>query len=214
MTISPYFRHDREESEQDLFNELSVESIQLSGVDVYYIPYTKTIDRILGESTLTSFESLITIEAYMPDGGETGGEGDIMTKFGFAQRDRMELVINRTRWQAEIAKKGLDILRPREGDLIFIGDITRPYRSQVNEMFEITHVDFGDSSWSFGKRFNYKISIASWQSNHERFNTGTKIDAVVNNDLLPDMADAINSAVDSTKAAILQPGKKSPLSNF
>ncbi len=214
MATSPYFRHDREDSEQSLFDDLSVETIQLAGVDVHYIPYTKSVDRILGESSLTTFDSLVTIEAFMPDGGNVSGEGEIMTKFGFAQRDRLEITINRGRWQAEVKRKGLDLVRPREGDLVFIGDINKPYKSQVNQMFEITHVEFGDSSWSFGKRFNYKIALASWMSSHERFSTGTKIDEVVANDIIPDMTDAINNAVQTTKQVIIQPGKKSPLSNI
>ncbi len=213
MTISQYFNHDKNIAEQELFDKLSIETIQLSGVDVSYIPYKKVVDKILGESVSTIFENVVQIEAFMLHGGEMDGEGELMSKFGFAQRDRMDLLLNKTRWDEVMSKSALKLLRPREGDLIFIGDIEKPYKSQVNQMFEITHVDFANSTWSFGKRFNYKISLASWMSSHEKFNTGTKLDDVVNNDILPDMQDAINEAVEKTKTSVIRP-VKSPLSNI
>lgn len=213
MTISQYFNHDKNIAEQELFDKLSIETIQLSGVDVSYIPYKKVVDKILGESVSTIFENVVQIEAFMLHGGEMDGEGELMSKFGFAQRDRMDLLLNKTRWDEVMSKSALKLLRPREGDLIFIGDIEKPYKSQVNQMFEITHVDFANSTWSFGKRFNYKISLASWMSSHEKFNTGTKLDDVVNNDILPDMQDAINGAVEKTKTSVIRP-VKSPLSNI
>ena len=214
MATSPYFNHAKNRGEQSLFEDLLIETIQLSGVDVYYLPATRDVtDPILGESVRTSFKKVVVIEAYMPDGGNPGGEGELMSKFGYAQRDTMDIIVSKKRFANQVEKAGLELGRPREGDLIFIGDIDAPYASQVNQFYEITYVSFSEAQWTFGKTFAYKISMSSYAPSHEKFETQGALDVIIP-DLMEDMEGAINNAVQETKQTLLRFDKRNPLSNI
>lgn len=47
------------------------------------------------------------------------GDGDILSKFGIQINDRMNLVVAKKRFVEEVTTFNSDIVRPREGDLIF-----------------------------------------------------------------------------------------------
>jgi len=215
MSTSPYFNHNKSKPEQSLHESLVIETIKMSGVDVYYLPARRDeIDEILGESLQTSFNKVVVIEAYMPDGGVTGGEGDIMAKFGLAHKDSIDIMMSKRRFTEQCAKVGVvGIPRPREGDLIFVGDINKPLMSQVNELFEITHVNFTENEWSFGKTFVYKVSMQSYTYSYEKFNTNTALDGVLP-DSVGELSVAINNAVQTTKQTLVRFDKKNPLSNI
>lgn len=214
MTVSPYFNHSRNRSEQDLYEDMVIESIQMSGMDVYYLPRTiEALDPILGESIRSVFNDVVKVEVYAPDAGNTGGEGELMAKFGYVQRDSLELIMAKRRFENQIKRAGLDLLRPREGDLIYIGDLDQPYASQMNQLFEITYVNFHEAQWSFGKTFAYKLNITSYEASHERFETASPLDAVVV-DVTGDMEGAINTAVQETKQTLLKFDARNPLANI
>lgn len=213
MATSPYFSHQAERNEQRLFDDLVVETIQLAGVDVYYLPAIRDeIDPILGESVRTTFRDIMPIEAYMPSGGVPSGDGEIMAKFGYAQRDTIEVVISKTRFRNASAKARLGLERPREGDLIFIGDIDQPYASQVNQFYEITYLGFTDALWNFGQTTAFKVTLTSYVRSHEKFETGGILDPIME-DISEDMEAAVNTAVKDTKATLLSFDKDNPLSN-
>lgn len=215
MATSPYFNHHKSKPEQSLHESLVIETIKLSGVDVYYLPATREeIDLILGESLITSFNQMVAIEVYMTDGGRLGGEGDIMSKFGLSQRDTLDVVMSKRRFVEQAAKIGLvGFSRPREGDLIFVGDIKSPLLSQVNELFEITHVTFEENAWSFGKTFTFKVTMSSYTHGYEKFNTATPLDSIMADNAGTEMAAAINNAVQTTKQTLVRFDKNNPLAN-
>jgi len=215
VSISKYFNHDKNESEQNLYESMVIETIKLSGVDVSYLPADREIiDPILEESVRTRFKDIVTIEAYMPDGGRQGGEGELMAKFGYARRETMQLVMSKRRFREETFKVfGKEWHRPREGDLIFVGDLDKPYTSQINEIYEITYVSFYEGIWSFGKTFAWKLDIAAYQFGHEEFGTGTELDAVMDGYAAKDITRAINEAVTTTKETFVAFDKNNPLGN-
>ena len=215
MTISPYLNHSKDKGEQDLFEDLLIETIQQSGFDAYYLPATRdVVDPILGESVRSSFKRVIPIEVYSPTGGAEGGDGELMAKFGYTQRNSLEVTMSKKRFRQQIELAGLNLPRPREGDLLFVGDIDAPYESQINEFFEITYVSFNEAQWTFGKTFAYKLSLASFAFSHEKFQTATPLDDIMaEKDSDTEMESAINSAVKSTKATLLAFDKKNPISN-
>lgn len=215
MTVSAYLNHSKDRAEQNLFEDLLIETIQHSGVDVYYLPASRDeIDPILGESIRTAFRKVVTVEAYSPTGSAEGGDGELMAKFGYAQRNTLEITMSKKRFRQQCEAVGLDFSRPREGDVIFMGDIDTPYGSQNNEFFEITYVGINDARWTFGKTFAFKISLTSFLFSHEKFETNTALDAIIDSagdDLVLDSA--INTAVKTTKATLLAFDKKNPISN-
>ena len=53
-------------TEQDLYEELIIEAMQIYGTDVYYIPRSYySIDTILNEDTLSKFEAAFKLEMYI-----------------------------------------------------------------------------------------------------------------------------------------------------
>lgn len=215
MAISPYFNHAKNQSEQDLFESMVVETIQLSGLDVYYIPAERLeVDPVLSEPVRTLFNKVVKIEAFMPNGGDVGADNEIMSKFGYVQRDAMSIVMAKRRFHEETLKElGSEWHRPREGDLIFIGDIDKPYASQVNVLFQINYVSFYEAVWTFGKTFAWKIDIAAYQFSHEEFDTDTLLDDIMGEATANDLDNAVNEAVRTTKSTLAAFDKDNPLGN-
>ena len=215
MTISAYLNHSKDRNEQNLFEDLLIETIQHSGMEAYYLPATRdVVDPILGESVRSSFKKVVTIEVYAPQGGVEGDDGELMAKFGYTQRNTMDVTMSKKRFRQQCEVAGLNLSRPREGDLLFIGDIDAPYASQINEFFEITYVSFNEAQWTFGKTFAYKLSLSSFAFSHEKFETATPLDDImVAAEDDTSLESAINTAVKTTKATLLAFDKKNPISN-
>jgi hypothetical protein len=122
MPRSVYFS-ERYRAEQNLLEDLLIESMKIMGHDVYYIP-RKIVkqDFILNEDVISTFDASFSIEMYVESVDGFEGDGDLMTKFGLEVRDQVTLVCSRRRWNALIGRHGYtnDAVRPREGDLIYL----------------------------------------------------------------------------------------------
>ena len=92
MATNTFFRQGSQ-SEQNLYESLFVEAIQMYGQDVYYLPRTvvSKID-LLGEPSQSQFNSYHPIEMYVDsvDGFEGG---DFFQKFGIEIRDSLKFVV-------------------------------------------------------------------------------------------------------------------------
>ena len=123
-------------SEQNLYEDLVIESLKIFGQDVYYIPRTLVNrDNILGEDPASSFDDAYLIEAYIENQDGFEGAGDLYQKFGLEIRDEANFIISKRQWEKLIGlyNNTLDsIERPKEGDLIFL--------PLSNSFFEITFV--------------------------------------------------------------------------
>lgn len=172
MTISKYFDWTNRNSEQELFNDLVIEHIQMYGYEIYYLPRSViTQDDILGEDIRTIFNKVYKIEALMPDAGNFGGDQNIMSKFGFRLNATAEFMIAKKRF----FDLGIpNYLRPQEGDLIWIGDVDEPMASFPNVLFEINQVWYDWPGFQFGKQYVYKLVCESFTFSWERFRTGLK----------------------------------------
>jgi len=210
MATNKYFNRLKQTSEQDLFEDMVIESIQQSGVDVWYIPRENLeVDPILGEPTQSTFREAFLIEAYLPEGGQMDGQQNLMSKFGFRMNQTIDMIISKRRW-AEI---GTGFPRPREGDLIYIGDSQNSYSSFLNTFFEINQVWYTNPDWQFGRHFTYKMMCEVFTYSYEKFQTGvTTIDdmQLPNMDIV-DMA--INEALEQQKPSVVI-DKSNPFGDF
>ena len=69
-------------SEQDLYEDLIIESLQIYGQDIVYIPRTEiSRDEILNES-YSKFEDSYVVEMYIENQEGFEGDGDLLAKFG------------------------------------------------------------------------------------------------------------------------------------
>ena len=70
-------------AEQNLYEDLIVESLKIYGQDVYYIPRTLVNrDTILNEDPASKFDDAYLMEAYIENVDGFEGSGDLYSKFG------------------------------------------------------------------------------------------------------------------------------------
>jgi len=122
MAVNRYF-HNGTTSEQDLFASLVRESIQIHGIDVYYIP-RKILKRdiILNEDVISSFDNAYKIEMYIESVDGFEGDGKLLERFGFEVREECTFKVANCRWNELIGRHGYsrNSARPMEGDLIYM----------------------------------------------------------------------------------------------
>ena len=180
-TVNPYFNFITANSEQELYDALTVENIKMTGTEVFFSPREFVeIDKIFKEPFKSTFTTAYKIEAYVKDADWSSGAGDALSKFGFQQQDAVNLIISRTAFsRLKIDSRS----RPVEGDMIFIGDanIAQGYGSYPNSVFEITYVENEIPHWQVGKWMFYDVTCKLFSYGYETMDT--KIPAL---DTIPD----------------------------
>jgi len=75
MATSQYFSQYSNKGEQNLIEDIIVESIKIMGVDVYYLPNDNDAarDLLFGEDPVKKFQSAFQIEIYPNNVMEYGG---------------------------------------------------------------------------------------------------------------------------------------------
>ena len=117
MATNTHFNH-KVKSEQNLYEDIIIESLQMFGQDVMYLPrHVITKDDILNED-YAKFENAYSIEMYIENTEGWGGEGDLMSKFGLQIRDQATFIVSKSRWEKILFSENQ--IRPFEGDLIYM----------------------------------------------------------------------------------------------
>lgn len=99
MTTNKYFTQFSYGREQDLIEDLIIESIKQKGVSFYYLPRNAVSkDHIWGEDSLSMFTNAIPVEMYIKDVDGFQGDGHFLSKFNLEIRDSIVLTIARKRW--------------------------------------------------------------------------------------------------------------------
>jgi len=94
MATNPYFRYNAT-SEQNLYEDLIIESLQFYGQDLYYLPREiVNEDKIFGDDIPSKFSSAYKIEMYIENVEGFGGEGDLFSRFGIEVRDQATLLFH------------------------------------------------------------------------------------------------------------------------
>lgn len=165
--ISPDNRGFATQSEQDLLEDLIIESIQAWGQEFFYIPRTVVAkDEILGEDRLSEFKTVYGIEMYFENVDNYGGQGTFLQKFGLMNEQSATLSVSRRRWQELLRSDTNKVLpnRPAEGDLL--------YFPLSQGLFEIKFVQDKDPFYQLGKLYTWKLDVELFQYSSERINTG------------------------------------------
>jgi hypothetical protein len=165
-TTNPYFNHGTS-SEQNLIEDLIIESLMIYGNEFFYIPRTLVSkDNILGEDRLSEFKTAFPIEMYFENVDSLDGQGAFIQKFGLMMEQSATLVVARRRWDQLIGRYGVTTIptRPNEGDLI--------YFPLSKGLFEIKFVKHQDPFYQLGKLYVYKLQIELFQYASERIDTG------------------------------------------
>lgn len=166
MATNVYFNH-KVDSEGGLYEDLIIESLRLTGIDVYYIPRKiVNLDMMMNEDIGSRFENAYMIEMYLEDVQGYGGEQTIMSKFGLEIRDQSNWIVSKRRWEQIVGSNNTTIvnLRPNEGDLIYI-----PISGSFHE---IKFVEHEQPFYQLGNIYVYKLQCETFEYSHEDFATG------------------------------------------
>ena len=166
MARNPNFSQ-KVKSEQNLYEDIIIESMKIYGQDVYYLPRTIVNENtILGEDVASSFTTSYKIEMYLENTEGFEGEGDLFTKFGVEIRDEATFIVARKRWSQTVASSSnaITVLRPKEGDLIWL--------SLSNKLFEILHVEHESPFYQLSNLPTYKMRCQLFEYSGEDIDTG------------------------------------------
>lgn len=154
-------------SEQSLYEDLIVESLQIYGQDIYYVPRTLVSrDNILGEDPASKFDDAYLMEAYLENIDGFEGAGDLTSKFGLEIRDEATFVISRRVWERLVGKFSTNVSdpRPQEGDVIFL--------PMTNSFFEINFVEDDSPFYQLSNLPVYRMQCSLFEYADEDFDTG------------------------------------------
>lgn len=165
MAVSTFFNNFGNSMEQELLEDLVVESIKTYGQDMYYLPRRRNnFDGVYYEDDISSFDTFYTIEVYIKSTEGFGGQGSFFSKFGLEIRDQVIFSIARRSFEIEITREEAEMLRPREGDLLYF-----PLNKKC---FEIKYVDNKPFFYQLGELQMYDLTCELYEYSNETLNTG------------------------------------------
>lgn len=168
MARNVYF-NDKVRSEQNLYEDIVIESLKIYGQDVYYLPRDIVAeDKIFGDDIPSRFNSSYKIEMYLENIEGFDGEGDLFTRFGVEIRDEATFVVSRRRWTQTVARMDNNVtsVRPLEGDLIYL--------PLTNKLFQINFVEHEQPFYQLSNLPVYKLRAQLFEYNDEDLDTGVE----------------------------------------
>jgi|TARA_R110002074_G_scaffold384989_1_gene565920 hypothetical protein len=172
-----HFFADKPANEQNLYEDLIIESLKIYGQEVYYMPREiVNEDKIFGEDVPSKFSTAYKIEMYIENQQGFDGEGDLFTKFGIEIRDAATFIVSRRRWRHTIQQNNNTIssVRPREGDVLYL--------PLSNSMFEIMHVEHEMPFYQLNNVPTYNLRCELFVYSDEDLDTGIEIIDGIEND--------------------------------
>lgn len=164
MPTNLYFRNYDNFNEQNLLDDLVVESIRMYGIDVIYITRSYTIDPLTNESRTSVFDQTFEFEAYVKSADGFEGEGDFMSKFGLEIRDSVTFSVAMRTFERYVTKEVSTKTRPFEGDLIYF-----PLNKQL---FEIKFTENEEVFYQMGALNTWELRCELMEYSNDIFQTG------------------------------------------
>lgn len=165
MATNSFFSNYSYFNEQQLIDDLVIESIQIYGVDTYYVSrLTTSFDHILNEDSLSVYDAAYQVDLYVKSVDGFQGDGDFLSKFGLQIRDTATFTIAYRTFEKFVTRVDVNITRPREGDLI--------YMPMNNKFFRITFVEHESVFYQSGTLQVYDLKCELFEYSNERFETG------------------------------------------
>ena len=164
MATNPYFKYGVR-SEQNMYEDITIEALQMYGQDVYYLPREiVNKDTVFLDDVPSRFSSSYKVEMYIENTEGFGGEGDLFTKFGVELRDQATFVVARKRWQQLIGSRLTEKnFRPREGDLIYL-----PLSQSI---FQIERVETETPFYQLEQLPTFRMTCELFEYSDEDFDT-------------------------------------------
>ena len=170
MAINRYFHNfpgkNRFNNEHRLMEDVIVESIEIMGSQVYYIPRESFDDgdMVFGEYSKSKFDRAYSMEAYIANVEGFEGDGDFFSKFGLEIRDTSNFVVSRRGFLRGLPTSMRE--RPQEGDLIYV--------PLMHRLFEIKFIEKKLMFYSLGNRepYIYEMRCELFRFSEDEIATG------------------------------------------
>ena len=190
MARNRYFnQYTQVAREQSVLEDLIIEAIKIYGVQGYFLPRTFVgKDVLYGEDPSSIFEDAIEMEMYIKSYDGFMGQEDFLSKFGLQIDESITFTVSQKRFKQSL-KQGLmteysynllledgelllqeptydyaSILRPREGDLIWI--------PMLGYMYEIKFTENIDVFFQLGNLYSFEMRCDRFEYSSERLDTG------------------------------------------
>ena len=193
MARNRYFnQYTPVKQEQNLVEDLIIESIKIYGVDGYYLPRTHVnLDKIYGEDASMLFDDALGMEFYIKSFDGFMGQEDFLSKFGLQIDESITFVVSQKRFTQSLKTSLITeysyniltedgdellsnrndvseydyeaIVRPREGDLISI--------PMLKGIYEIKFTQNIENFFQLGKLYTYEIRCDRLEYSSERIDT-------------------------------------------
>lgn len=156
--LNSYVNFNHYKNSQILADVLVAESIQMRGVECYYVPreYVSP-DLIFGEDLKNKFTKAWKFAAYLNSFEGYEGAKSFFSNFGMQVQDEVTLSINPNLFKHQVNGK-----EPKEGDLI--------YFPMDNSLFEINWVEPYDPFYQLGQNAIRKITAGKFIYSGEEIN--------------------------------------------
>jgi hypothetical protein len=168
--LNPFFLQGSK-TEQGLINDLVKETIQIHGIDVYYLPREYVTKRtVIREVIESKFTNAFPLEAYIDTYEGYEGAGVLLSKFGIQPSTDVTLIISKERYETYITPLIQNIPniklpdRPKEGDLVWfpLGD----------RLFEIKFVEHETPFYQLQQNYVYNLKCELFRYQDEVIATG------------------------------------------
>lgn len=181
MSLNPYFNNYNNPNEQNLYEDMVVESIEMYGMQVYYLPRNiLTRDDILREGDIVHYDTAIPITVLFKSVDGWGDSGNFLSKFGPEIRNSVTFTAAMRSFRTETTQ-----FRPMEGDLIYL-----PLNGKL---FSIQFVNHEVMFYELGKLYSWDIPCCLFEYSSEVFNTG-----------IPDIDDKYNKYTGDLKKSHIE----------
>lgn len=189
MARNPFFnQYTQIRQEQSLVEDLIIEAIKMYGISAYYLPRTHVnLDRLYAEDASMKFDDAIELELYIKSFDGFIGQEDFLSKFGLQIDESINFVVAQKRFD-QVLKTSLlteysynlkyedgfqilnetaydysSILRPREGDLIWL--------PMAGYMYEIKFTENIENFFQLGKLYTHEMRCERFRYSNEKIDT-------------------------------------------
>jgi hypothetical protein len=165
MATNAFFQNYDNFNEQNLIDDLVIESIAMYGIDNIYISRSfNNVDQILNEDDISVFNETYEMEMYVKNVDGFEGEGDFLSRFGLQIRDQVTFTVAYRTFERFATRENELKVRPLEGDAIFF-----PLNEKI---FKIMHVEHESVFYQTGALQVYDLRCELFEYSGERFETG------------------------------------------
>ena len=190
-----FFNQYETATEQNVLEDLIIESLRIYGINGYYLPRTHVnLDMLFKEDASMKFDDALEIEMYLKTYDGYMGQGDFISKFGLQIDESLTFTISQKRFDQILQPKLMTeysynlkledgtllrqelnfdqdytgYVRPKEGDLIWF-----PF---TKDLFEIKFVEQVETLFQLGKLYTYELRCDKYE--YSSNNLDTEIDEI------------------------------------